>query len=157
METTIIALQQLEERSKQWRKHYEDEEKRIEAEYERELAEIERAYKEAARKIRMDFHARREAVKRQHNGEDVREKQPVKSSQKIACNTAQHCRIAPYHRQSSAPRTDSICISVQQRRSQIIPSKAARLTASLHTPPASRVLTLFTRNGNYRSSDNLNL
>lgn len=71
METTIQRLKEIEEQSKLWQKHCEEEEQRIEDEYASGIAEIERAYKEATRKIQLEFQARREASIKQHCGKDV--------------------------------------------------------------------------------------
>lgn len=82
MESAILKLAQLEERSKLWQKYYEEEEKRIEDEYDRGLADIERAYKEAAKKIQLNFLARKEAIKREYYAKDEIETKTVKSSSK---------------------------------------------------------------------------
>ncbi|XP_021707037.1 uncharacterized protein LOC110678446 [Aedes aegypti] len=82
MEATIQRLEQIEEQSKLWQKYCEEEKRRIEDEYNRGLAEVERAFREGSRKIKLEFQAKRETLKRQYCGEDACEKTDAKSSSK---------------------------------------------------------------------------
>lgn len=76
----------MEEESAKWRKHCEDEERRIEEEYQRSLAEIRERFRKASKAIELEFAARKEEVKRQFSDEDLREKSACTTSQPEANN-----------------------------------------------------------------------
>lgn len=118
MESAARRLELLEEQGAVWRKHYEDEERRIEDEYQRENAAIEEEFRNALEKIRLEFEAKKDEVKKQFGAkEDLRKgstnephsidetPSPVCTTSEFNTNGLQHTIADVYYLNTAAERS----------------------------------------------------